>query len=112
VYRRKSLTDLLTSWHGSARFAGGHRKGLLTFCIRIRYVRSSEISDKCLIKNRDLRYQTAAEIHSDLLQLKKDFDSGKKLKTTGPTGPIGESGRITLRRRDAKNRIRAPKGRG
>jgi serine/threonine protein kinase/Tfp pilus assembly protein PilF len=44
--------------------------------------RLQEIIDKCLIKNRDLRYQTAAEVHRDLLQLKKDYESGKKLKTT------------------------------
>jgi len=44
--------------------------------------RLQEIIDKCLIKNRDLRYQTAAEIQHDLLQLKRDFDSGKKLRTT------------------------------
>src|SRR4029077_7646191 len=43
--------------------------------------RLQEIIDKCLIKSRDLRYQTAAEIHRDLLQLKKDFESGKKLKS-------------------------------
>jgi tetratricopeptide (TPR) repeat protein/TolB-like protein len=44
--------------------------------------RLQEIIDKCLLKNRDLRYQTAADIHKDLLQLKKDFDAGKKLKST------------------------------
>jgi tetratricopeptide (TPR) repeat protein len=44
--------------------------------------RLQEIIDKCLIKNRDLRYQSAAEIHHDLLQLRKDFDAGKKLKST------------------------------
>ncbi len=44
--------------------------------------RLQEIIDKALIKNRDNRYQTAAEIHADLLQLKKDFESGKNLKTT------------------------------
>ena len=44
--------------------------------------RLQEIIDKCLIKNRDLRYQTAAEVHRDLLQLKKDYEAGKKLKTT------------------------------
>ena len=44
--------------------------------------RLQEIIDRCLIKNRDLRYQTAAEVHRDLSQLKKDFESGKKLKST------------------------------
>jgi TolB-like protein len=44
--------------------------------------RLQEIIDKSLIKNCDLRYQTAAEIHRDLLQLKKDYESGRKLKTT------------------------------
>jgi tetratricopeptide (TPR) repeat protein len=44
--------------------------------------RLQEIIDKCLIKNRDLRYQSAAEIHADLLKLKKDFDAGKRLKST------------------------------
>ena len=44
--------------------------------------RLQEIIDQALIKDRDHRYQTAGEIHKDLLQLKKDFDSGKNLKTT------------------------------
>jgi serine/threonine protein kinase/tetratricopeptide (TPR) repeat protein len=44
--------------------------------------RLQEIIDKALLKNRDLRYQTAAEIHRDLLRLKKDFEAGKKLKST------------------------------
>jgi eukaryotic-like serine/threonine-protein kinase len=44
--------------------------------------RLQEIIDKCLVKNRDLRYQNAAEIHRDLLQLKKDFEAGKKLRST------------------------------
>ena len=43
--------------------------------------RLQEIIDKCLIKNRDLRYQSAADIHRDLLRLKKDFESGKSLKS-------------------------------
>lgn len=44
--------------------------------------RLQEIIDKALVKNRDLRYQTAAEMHRDLLQLKKDYESGKSLKST------------------------------
>ena len=44
--------------------------------------RLQEIIDKSLVKNRDLRYQTAAEIHRDLLHLKKDFEAGKSLKST------------------------------
>jgi tetratricopeptide (TPR) repeat protein/TolB-like protein len=43
--------------------------------------RLQEIIDKSLMKSRDLRYQSAADIHRDLLQLKKDFDAGKSLKT-------------------------------
>jgi serine/threonine protein kinase/Tfp pilus assembly protein PilF len=43
-------------------------------------VRLQEIIDKALMKNRDLRYQSAAEIHEDLLKLKKDLESGKTLK--------------------------------
>jgi tetratricopeptide (TPR) repeat protein/TolB-like protein len=43
--------------------------------------RLQEIIDKCLIKNRDLRYQSASDIHRDLLKLKKDYESGKSLKS-------------------------------
>ncbi len=45
--------------------------------------RLQEIIDKALVKNRDLRYQTAAEIHADLLRLKRDVDAGKNLKSAG-----------------------------
>lgn len=40
-----------------------------------------EIIDKCLKKNRDLRYQSADQLHSDLLKLTKNYESGKKLKS-------------------------------
>jgi tetratricopeptide (TPR) repeat protein len=43
--------------------------------------RLQEIIDKSLVKNRDQRYQSAAEIHSDLLKLKRDVEAGKKIKT-------------------------------
>jgi serine/threonine protein kinase/Tfp pilus assembly protein PilF len=43
--------------------------------------RLQEIIDRCLIKNRDLRYQSAADVHRDLLRLKKDYESGKSLKS-------------------------------
>lgn len=43
--------------------------------------RLQEIIDKCLIKNRDLRYQTAADVHRDLVRLKKDYEAGKSLRT-------------------------------
>jgi tetratricopeptide (TPR) repeat protein len=43
--------------------------------------RLQQIIDKALMKNRDMRYQSASEIHRDLLQLKKDYEAGKSLKT-------------------------------
>ena len=43
--------------------------------------RLQEIIDKSLVKNRDLRYQTAAEVHADLLKLRQDVEAGKKIKT-------------------------------
>lgn len=44
--------------------------------------RLQEIIDKALVKDRQKRYQTAAEIHRDLLRLKKDYEAGKSLRST------------------------------
>jgi eukaryotic-like serine/threonine-protein kinase len=42
------------------------------------------IIQKALEKDRDLRYQTAAELRADLKRLKRDFDSGR----SGVTAPV------------------------
>jgi tetratricopeptide (TPR) repeat protein len=44
--------------------------------------RLQQIIDKALVKNREQRYQSAAEIHHDLLRLKKDYESGRSLTST------------------------------
>jgi len=44
------------------------------------------IIDKCLEKDRNLRYQHAAEIRADLQRLKRDTDSGRAASRSGQTG--------------------------
>src|SRR5579863_972302 len=43
-----------------------------------------EIIEKLLEKDRDLRYQSAADLRGDLKRLKRDLDSGKKPTTAAP----------------------------
>jgi serine/threonine protein kinase/tetratricopeptide (TPR) repeat protein len=45
------------------------------------------IIDKCLEKDRDLRYQHAADIRADLKRLKRDSDSGRVLASAEPLAP-------------------------
>jgi serine/threonine protein kinase len=48
------------------------------------------IIDKCLEKDRDLRYQHASEIRTDLQRLKRDSDSGR-VTTSAKAGPGTDS---------------------
>jgi hypothetical protein len=55
-----------------------------------------EIVDKLLEKDRDLRYQSAADLRGDLKRLKRDAESGRKGATSGsasiPMAPASASG--------------------
>ena len=57
-----------------------------------------EIITKCLEKDRNLRYQHASEIRTDLQRLKRDTESGK---STGITGIVGVPQRRWWRRKAA-----------
>ena len=46
------------------------------------------ILDKALEKDRSLRYQSATEIKTDLLRLKRDLDSGRNRTASGDSGRV------------------------
>ena len=51
------------------------------------------IIDKCLEKDRDLRYQHASEIRADLQRLKRDTDSGRAADhSAGPAAASQNAG--------------------
>jgi serine/threonine protein kinase len=52
-----------------------------------------DIINRALEKNRDLRYQHASEVRSELLRLKRDTDSGKSAAVTG-SAPVSRRRRL------------------
>jgi Tol biopolymer transport system component len=55
--------------------------------------RLEEIIDKSLEKDRDLRYQTAAELRGDLKRMKRDTESGRTAAASRTTASLGTAPR-------------------
>jgi serine/threonine protein kinase/Tol biopolymer transport system component len=62
-------------------------------------VKLAEVINKALERDRELRYQSAAELRADLKRLKRDSDSGRTGATASPWGASGEVGGTRPHRR-------------
>jgi len=62
-------------------------EALGTAAISLPCVKLEEIIAKALEKDRELRYQSAAEIRTDLQRMKRDSDSNRAAAVTGQVEP-------------------------
>jgi eukaryotic-like serine/threonine-protein kinase len=60
-------------------------------------VRLEEVINKCLEKDRNLRYQHASEIRTDLRRLKRDTESAQKPTASAATSRTGLAWKVAIR---------------